>query len=440
MSKTKINIKTYLLALLGIVVLILLIVPPILKKPKGGVFTMQIPKDDKAMNHNIKDVSLYIDCSGSMRGFVDGKNPANPEGFKNFKATMISTILDGLTNLKNNYDVASPRSFCSGKSYDNSTLRTALENPSVFVENTTLLHQMIEQSMGGVNDSSVCILVSDMVMSYGQKALKDNHYLNKQKLEGLRSSVFTVFSELKKKNHHVVILQYHSDYNGKWYCNYTENLENGRDYDTVMMENRPFYVLLCGTENNLRTIMADHCFDGFDNVYASFSLPQKGKQPFSVTVDRPIWLVGSDTSHVGTIWTKDAQNEDVAHLTFTCDAFTIPSYIKIDTTPEYSTNVISKVTCPDFNNPVNGQYSFQVDLVPFKNWKRNMPAHISIMTDVHWIESASIDDDIVDNVTKLEKKTWGFNSFMGAVNKAYFGRDGKPSEEIARFDFSITKK
>lgn len=441
MSKSKINIKIYLLILLGLIALIAVINRIINHdKPKGGNFSMKCPVNEESIDCNIKGASLYIDFSGSMRGFVDGKNPANQEAFKNFTAKMIPTVSNGLTNLEKKYDI-STTSYCGSKAYGKADFLKAMENHSIFNQNVTLLHEMFRNNLSSVTDSTVNILVSDMVLSYGkQKLLKETPDYNKHQLGALAGLAYDVFSDLQKGGMHVVILQYYSDYNGKYYCNYTENITPCTYKDTVMKD-RPFYVLLCGTEKNLRKIMADQCFDGFDNIYASFKIPELQTQSFTVAVDKKsIWKVGEDPKEAGIIWAEDAEKNAVAELTLTCNAFSVPKYVKVENLKlDFDQSIITNVTAPESYNG-EGTYTYTVKLRPYGEWKSKHTPYITLTTAENWISTASTDDDTQDNVKGIEKKTWGFDALMKNINKAYFGSEDKPAEEVARFDFIVSKK
>ena len=438
MSSKKINVKAYVLALIGVVIVLFLLKECVIGGDKGNKFIMKIPGNENSIT-NIKSVNLYIDFSGSMRGFVDGAN-SNTKEFSAFKAGMISNVSEGLTNLAVHYDV-SPVSYCGGKTYNNDQFQKAMENHSIFNEGTTLLHELIKNNFENITDSSVNILVSDMVMSYGKKKLikEDNPHYNSDQLEVLSSKVYDVFFKLKKRDIHTILLQYQSDYNGKWYCNYTENIvPNG--YKDQLMKNRPFYVLISGTEPNLRKIMADRCFTDYKKVYSTFNLPRAQSQSFSIKSDKSnVWIVGNDSTKEGTVWSDVASDSDEAHLTLTCKAFPIPNYVNVKKEPEFDNVSISQVVCPEYVYE-NGEYKFYVTLKPYGQWKKDMHSYISIVTDNDWFKSSSTLDDTIEKVNKLEGKTWGFESFIGALNKAYFGSPSiRPQEELARFEFVVSK-
>lgn len=453
MSSKQVNVKRIALYAVVIIVLIIIIFKACTPDKHGGDFTMKIPGDEQQIRANIKAVNLYVDFSGSMRGFVDGKNTKNPKAFEDFNAKMVSVVSYGLTNLASHYKIA-PQSHCGNKSYNNDGFREAMEKHTVFNESITLLHNMFQNGFSTVTDSTVNIVLSDMVLSYGSKKLKDEKNLeyNKQHLEDLSGSVYDVYMNFKDKKRHFVLLQYYSDYNGYYYCNYRENLsqkKNGefeivKGYDTVMMKERPFYIMLCGTESNLRSIMNDHCFEGFDNVYATFNLPDPDHQQFVVSPSssNAVWNVGEVDSIKGTVWSDNDDKDHQEQLTVSCKAFRIPTYVKLSENIEFGGDAVENVFASrnDYSDPNAKEYRFTVKLKPYQNLKRESEVWFSLITDEGWIDSSSTKNDICNNPSVIQKKTWGFEALIGALNKAYFGSTNRQPQEIARFDFRVSNQ
>lgn len=451
MSSKQVNVKRIALYAAIAIVLIIIIINMFTTDKHGGDFTMKIPGNEQQIEANIKAVNLYVDFSGSMRGFVDGKNTKNPKAFEDFNAKMVSVVSYGLTNLASRYKIA-PQSHCGNKSYNNDGFREAMEKHTVFNENITLLHNMFQSGFSTVTDSTVNIVLSDMVLSYGSKKLKDEKNLeyNKQHLDDLSGSVYDVFVSFKDKKRHFVLLQYYSDYNGYYYCNYRENLsrkKNGefeivKGYDTVMMKERPFYIMLCGTESNLRSIMNNHCFEGYDNVYATFNLPEPNQQPFAVTPSSmSVWNVGKVDTIMGTVWSDNDDRDHQEQITVSCKAFRIPTYVKLSENIEFGGDAIENVFASnDCFDPNAKEYRFAVRLKPYQNLKKESYVWFSLITDEGWMESASTKNDICNNPSMIQKKTWGFDALIGALNKAYFDSKSRQPQEIARFDFMVSNQ
>lgn len=438
MSKLSKNIKWFVVGLLAVVLLAIIICPGC-DIDRGNDFSMAIPGNDPYEDHNIKAVTLYVDFSGSMRGFVDGRNRKNPLEFDNFKAGMISNVGHGLTNLAYKYSVT-PKSICETKTYDNKGFLAAMENHSIFNKNVTLLNDLLSQCINSVSDTSIGILVSDMVLSYGRNKLEKekNPSYNKHHLADLSGKVYETLMDAKSnKDMHVVLLQYLSDYNGHYYCNYTENIEPNR-YDTVLMKQRPFYVFLCGTENNLRSIMAKECFEHYENVYASFALPQPEKQDFKVEPAHPaIWHIGDDrpdNKDKGTVWTNADEDDSQENLTIRCKSFCIPTYVKANPDLEFSQEVFASVEGPTMYN--NG-FVFSARLKPYRELKKNMNASISLVTNGNWMASSSTDNDIVEEASSLQGKTWGFKALAEQINKIY---EIPETQVIAKIEFIVSSK
>lgn len=437
MSNLSKSIKWFIGGLLAIVVLVILIVPG--DNDRGNNFTMSIPGNESSENCNIKSATLFVDFSGSMRGFVDGKNRRNPIEFDKFKAVMISNVGNGLTNLAYKYKIQ-PQSTCGNRTYDNKGFLDAMENHSIFNMNVTLLNDMLSECIGSVSDTSIGILVSDMILSYGKRKLRDenNPSYNKHHLADLSGKIYeTLMDARSNKDMHIVLLQYLSDYNGHYYCNYTENIESNK-YDTVLMKQRPFYVLLCGTEGNLRSVMAKKCFTGFENVYASFILPQPQEQPFEVNTAHPaIWHVGGenpDNNDKGVVWTTADEDDSQEDLTIRCKSYIVPTYVKASPILEFNKDVFSKVDGPVMDN---NELVFTARLNPYGKLKKNMNACISVVTDGDWIENSSTDNDITDDASSLQCKTWGFRFLAEQFSKVYKTPE---KQTIAKIEFLVSSK
>lgn len=444
MSKSTINIKLFLGILAAIVVIVIVVIPKG-NNDRGGDFMMTIPGQEPQSDANIKGVTLFIDFSGSMRGYVDGKNKKNPRGFDSFKASMISDISHGLTNLENLYQI-SPQGICGENKYNNEVFLIAMANLSIFNKGETLLDKMFANCIDAVSDSTVGILVSDMVLSYGRKKLdaEGNPSYNRQHLSELSGKIYNSLMGAKSnKRMHVVILQYLSDYNGHYYCNYTENTIPNK-YDTVLMKNRPFYVVLCGTENNLRSIMAKNCFNNYENVYASFLLPEPDSQSFEIKTAHPqIWFVGGDTvdgngQGKGVVWAESEDDNRQEDLTISCSAFRIPSYVKVDPNLEYSSDVFSSVTGPvNYSYSENAVLTFNAKLQPYGQLKKNMNVVITLYTEGEWLSTASTDDDTTEDVGSMQKKTRGFAALAEQINKVYAVPE---KQELAKIEFIVSSK
>lgn len=445
MSKSTINIKLFLGILGAVVVIAVLISLNAGGEERGGNFTMTIPGQEQQGDANIKGVTLFVDFSGSMRGYVDGKNTKNPSAFDSFNASMISNVANGLTNIAYSYNI-SPQSICGKNKYDNKSFLSAMDNHSIFNKGTTLLDEMFAHCISSVSDSTVGILVTDMVLSYGRQKLLDekNPSYNKHHLSDLSGKIYESLMEAySNKKMHIVVLQYMSDYNGHYYCNYTENIVPNK-YDKLLMKDRPFYVVLCGTENNLRSIMAKNCFRSYENVYASFLLPEPDRQLFEIRTAHPhIWFVGGDTvdgkgQGKGVVWAESEDDDRQEDLTIRCNAFQIPSYVKVNPNLEYNRDVFSSVTGPvNYNYTENAVLTFNAKLQPYGQLKKDMNAVITLYTDGGWLDTASTDNDAIDDAVPLQGKTWGFAALADQINKVY---DVPTKHELARIEFIVSSK
>ena len=187
----------------------------------GSKFEALIPKHENAEKcKDLKNLEMHIDFSGSMKGFIDFSNTPHSFSAQNIFVSTTTTLLD---KVESEYSIKT-QSFCGGKSYSKDVFRGKLEDKSIFNEGTTLLHNTISQLSQKANDSTVIAIATDMILSYGKAKIiaeKDTFY-NKHNLDGLSAAVYGAMTNLKSKKLDIVIAQYLSDFNGKYYYNYTE--------------------------------------------------------------------------------------------------------------------------------------------------------------------------------------------------------------------------
>lgn len=257
------KIKKFVLFLVSVIVLFMLIrmciIPPL--KQTGNNFQMTKPTlSDDTKVKSLKDVTLYLDNSFSMKGYVDFAS-LGQDG-KDAKASMIGTISNFFDKVYKTFNIE-PVCQCGGKPYNRNEFLSGMSNFSIFSGQVTELDVMINDICSATSDSGVAVLATDLILSYGKPKLKDEKdtFFNRHHLEELGASVHKAMSNVKKKGFDVLVLQYYSDFNGKYYCNYTENLQPSQFGENKLMKNRPFYLIAIGKTEFLKGLSAYHCFN-----------------------------------------------------------------------------------------------------------------------------------------------------------------------------------
>ena len=98
----------------------------------GSKFTAKVQPLEAVNVDSVKVVNLYVDFSGSMRGYVDFA------GIESGKNTFISTISSMLDNIESEYKLVSV-SKCGDRKYSKDPLRLAMQNKNFRLALTTSL-------------------------------------------------------------------------------------------------------------------------------------------------------------------------------------------------------------------------------------------------------------------------------------------------------------
>ena len=203
------NKKLILIPVLIVVVGLVInqIVNPDKTSELGCKFTAQVPDCAKSGGSaGIKSQHLYIDFSGSMRGFIDFSGVADA---KDAKSTMLSTVTTYLDKLEASYNIKTVN-HCEGKTYTKDEFRRQVQSKSIFNGGVTLLQDLVAEKCRVADDTTVVAIVSDMVLSYGRAKLnkEGDIYYNKHNLDGLNSVIHGAMTSLKQRELDVLLLQY----------------------------------------------------------------------------------------------------------------------------------------------------------------------------------------------------------------------------------------
>lgn len=403
---------------------------------KGMKFTMKTP-DCTSRSEALKDVGLYLDNSGSMKGYVDLSGSADPE-FTEARASMVGTLSSLLNNINKEFDLEAVVE-CGGKTYDRNQFRTRLADHSIFSGAVTELDKMIEKVCTHCSDSTVSIIVSDMVLSYGRNKIdkeKDLNY-NLHHLEELSAAVHSSLIKVGKLGLQVALIQYLSDFNGRYYYNYHENKDTGSEFKGQRMAKRPYYLLVIGREAMI-DLLLKNCIDGYDGLYTTCKIHLSGEQPFTVTADgNSAWIVGDPANpHLpGCIYTDTDLGEVQGSFLFSCSRFQLPAFVdkkKVWENLDFDKSVIASVAYAGENQ---GNLSYRVIFQPWKNLKEGNSVSYIRLLHTSSLTNASIENDVKVDKKELEGKTWGLSAILKAIDKAYPQRD----TIVAQFDFTVVK-
>lgn len=195
----------------------------------------------------IGTVRLFMDRSGSMKGYYNGGS-----SFVDNIHGLISQLEDTLP-VKNIWWVSD-----SMKQFDG----TARQFCDQFVaevpqaDKSSKLDKIFEQIAALTGKHDISILVSDGILSFSDKEIKKNRYINKQRAYALSDNIMAVFNDLHRhKAFGVSLYAFRSSFSGTYY-----DYQNGK---TVLSNTeRPYYIWVLGQKDCLRQ---------FDAVLARFA-------------------------------------------------------------------------------------------------------------------------------------------------------------------------
>ena len=130
----------------------------------GDHFVMTVPElSQDASFKSVKRVTVYLDNSGSMKGYVDFAGVNNGS---QARASIIGTLSNMMDNVHETYSIE-PVCKCGGSNYERSAFLIGMENFSIFRGAVTELHKMMQLVADSTSKDDVSVIATDMVMSYG---------------------------------------------------------------------------------------------------------------------------------------------------------------------------------------------------------------------------------------------------------------------------------
>lgn len=444
----KVLIRLGIFALVFLVLILLFRGPSKSPVEHGNRYVVTTTKVEKAGKAEVKEVFLLVDPSGSMKGYLDFG------GYPEARKTMVNAITKPLDRLSSDFGASLKVKYgISGKYVDTSTadVQNRMTTGSAFNGAVTMLDQMIADAVVQASDSTLSLLVSDMVLSYGKSMLvsKRDSWLNKHNLNDLGSSIHTALKSAGNIN--VLLLQYYSDFNGRYYYNCTENIENGNQYRNELMKDRPYYIMVFGKKEALESLLDNGVFVKFEHIYASFDLDENNmvESPLAVKFSSSSSWVSDNSSEdynsekPGTIWTAtdlggSSESFEVQFKKFDIPAFLDQQYEIGDYHLSEVIDDIEEVTDP--GNP--DLLRFRITMKPYNALPQTGHVAFTLVSRNTWAAEATVegDDDVnIGSVSDLEKKTWGLSTIIENIDAAYFGNIKRSPQTVASVDFKMAK-
>ena len=396
-----------------------------------------VAHNSKTMEISTPDaIDIYIDASGSMKGYVDGVvgtfktnvpdltvNPTNKEAFfMSEDSIKCYTINNRSLVLHNTQD------FCNN-----------IRNTTLFNGSSTLLHDMFDVVVKKQldNPSRVSVIVSDCILSFSGADIRRNPQVNIQNIGILESNVTRSMTKLVNNNLSVAIIQYKSDFNGNYYYNYQNRPLPAARNQTLTR--RPYYFILIGQREKIDAMFNKNVlpkdYDGvymFNNetVTPKFTVirPQKSGAVKKIIDNKPQIMVSQ-------------KGPNAPYFYVAVEDFVVPSYMensldKIMQRPQIKGNTISSAEKVDYNmvnrdkfmnskDVVTATYLYKVVLKANEQLRdiSDVTDELKFKAEGFDAKKSEIEDDNVADVIELENKTFMFSHFIKAIEKAYLNSE-----------------
>ncbi len=416
-------------------------------KPYGSKAIIEVPKQiEVEPTSTISDVTFLIDNSGSMRGYIDFSG--NKPNFQSANKSLLSKTGDFMSNCETILN-ANTTAESNNRKYDLPRMLKSLNDYSAFSGPITEVGKLFEMATAKAKgDSSVCVIVSDLVLSHGSSTLraKNDKYFNLHNLNDLKTSVKNQFRKLRNEEKDILIVKYEGDFNGKYYYNYTENLDRC-SYKDSLMERRPFYFVAIGATESLKTLCNSGCIpSGYTQIFTSLHLEKDdmidAMYVVSQPAEQPQWILGNldqkkeeeaQTRPYSLAMSKNIKNA-TSKFTFTFAPLNIPIYVDKVIEPKYDSSVLQLVS------NITNLSSFDIETRPYNELPKKVTTSITFVSKrcVDYTQS-STKDDIKASLRDMEGKTWGIEAIIEALYEAYDIQQDA-ANIVATTEFTILKQ
>lgn len=419
------DVKKIVFGIVAVAIAAYFLIPPDGVRP-GSKAEMTINFAPTNQSADIKGVTMILDNSGSMKGYVDFAG--YPEG----KGTMISEYSGVITNIKSKTGVSADV-ICGGSNYNQQTFLDGMNNMSIFRGATTELESLTRDAVKVADDTTVSIVASDMILSAGLQRINfsNDPYYNRHHLEQLAAALHSEISDLKTKGLDLIVVMYKSDFNGKYYYNETENKVNGNAFRQTLMKDRPYYLLMLGTQRNLEYIIENTLTGSETAIFTSFVCNGSQTSSFKINANKH-WSVGTLPDGMVTIYSPNDLQGNAYTFNISCDPIQMPKYVPANACQ-------AQITKGQSLTDVSVSSDYSNWTIGTKTYDQMVSEECEVTLVVDWANSYAsigVDDDTQGDAAALEGKTWGMGTVMDNLFKAY----NKPASSVLiSIPFNIMK-
>lgn len=424
MNKNR-KIVLILLAIVLVVVIIAAIINP--GSEHGNQLTMNYLTEQQNSSGKFS-VHLELENSGSMKGFM--LRNRNVE-YNNL--VFIKNVKDLVSNLENDTNISltwkcGNRNGCDYNSLD----QQGLENGTIFSGGTSLLQNYIKNLSENANDSVVTMFISDMVFSVNNA--NDIHKVKAEVDNNLLPDVKNALQKAKSNKIELLMIQYTSDFNGDYYYNYQYPQPVYRN-QKVTLEQRPYYVLVFGTKQNLNYLVTKDKLPKCEKMWATYTFDSNYESQDLNTSPDKHWnnYDPEPENSVFTFWTQEDWEEQISEVEIELTkSIELPSFLE-NWQPICDSKAVSSVT--RISDTI-----IQVSVKRFDQLAREEDVEIKLISSRSSWDDCSIENDVLplDSVQLLEGKTWAFSYLMETIKEVYpaIAQDVK----VGEFNFKFMKE
>jgi hypothetical protein len=395
-----------------------------------------------------KAIEIFIDASGSMKGYVDGVQGTFKENVPELTTKPLNTNTFGLSEdsvrcFTINNTVLIPHKtkvFC-----DN------ISNCSLFGGASTEVHNMFDVVASRIqeNPGRVGVIVTDGILSFPHSSIVNNPEKNRYDIGILKSNVTSSMTKLVNQKLSVAIVQYKSEFNGRYYYTYHDKQLNSAV--NHILNNRPYYFIMVGNKENLDAMFNYEVLPkGYTGVYMyntecahpeyTVIRAQKSGAIVNISDNIPVVAVGQ-------------KGPQAPYFYIGIKDFSIASYLepldKLMEQPLCDHIIIDKVEKVDYNDVntdknlkknVNVEFTYLYKITLKSN--EELRDISSVKDKIYFIsqsfnaKDSEIENDEVEDLVELEGKTFMFSHLIEAIERAYVGID----PYVASIEVSIEKK
>lgn len=396
----------------------------------GKKLEMKCLKEVCLENNQRPHVLITLENSMSMKGYVAKETKVE------YPNMTFESVVGKLVSKLNNEDFQTQWQCGAKKGQSTTDLYTkGIRDGSIFSGGDTPLEDYFREVGEKANDSVVSMFVSDMVFSMSTGKMKNNPEAIKNEIPKLQTLVEDALRPLVKKQIHLLLIQYTSDFNGKYYYNYTNNIIPCA-FRREVMHKRPYYILVFGTQDNLNALLSANVFPQYNKLWASITLSDNDYMvQYATSNEEQYWYIdpaGYDTIPATFLPTADWE-EQMTKVRFTFSPINGRAFLNSDWQPRSSSHAVSdprKISDTEI----------EVQFIPYCDidWLENVS--ISLIAKREDWKGCSIENDVLSNdeMTELEGKTWAFEDLIASFESVY--PNIKKEEVVGEISFDLLKE